>query len=456
MVLPIFSACSSFVEVEPPKSQLLDKQVFEEVGTVEAALAGVYTQLREGYGSLFSGESMSMSLYLAQYTDELINYNNTNQQSHGPNFFNHLVYADGEDIAYMWTAAYNQIYNVNVILEGIAVSTKLPPAKSASIKGESLFIRALIHFHLVNLFGDVPYITGTDYLHNRNQARMPMEEVYQQVIADLLEAESLCSEDYPSAERVRVNKSVVRAFLARVYLYHQEWAKAEDMATAVIDDPAYVWLDDLSKVFLKESTGTIWAFKPNLEGSNAEIAFSLLIISNPVPYSRSMNEELYTAFEFGDLRKANWVGTYAEGDKAWNFAYKYKIRGNIGDGVNKEYPIVMRLEEQYLIRAEARAQQDKIAAAQADLNKIRRRADLGDTPAANKAALLDAVLHERQVELFNEYGHRWFDLKRMGKAAEVLAPIKQHWKATNILLPIPDKELLVNPKLLPQNPGYEL
>lgn len=456
LALLTYSGCKSFVEVEAPKSQLLGNLVFEEVGTVEAALAGVYTQLREGYGSMFSGETMSMTLYLAQYTDELVNYNNSQQQSHGPNFYKHLVYADSEDLYSLWTAAYNQVYNVNVIIEGIQASSTLPEVRKGPLIGEALFIRALVHFHLVNLFGDVPYVTQTDYLQNQNLSRMPVEEVYQKVIADLLEAESLTSESYPSDERVRINKSVVRALLSRVFLYHHEWDKAGEMATSVIDNPAYVWVDDLSKVFLKESTGTIWAFKPGLEGSNTEIAYSLLVLSNPIPYSRSMAEGLYHAFETGDLRKTTWVNAYTEGDNTWYYPYKYKIRGNIGEGISREYPIMFRLEEQYLIRAEARAQQDNISGAQEDLNKIRHRAGLNDTGASSKAAMLDAILHERQVELFTEYGHRWFDMKRMGKAAEILAPIKQHWKPTHMLFPIPDKELLVNKNLLPQNPGYEL
>lgn len=136
MVMSVCSACSSFVEVEPPKSQLLTKQVFEEISTVEAALAGVYTQLRQGYGSLFLGERMGMSFYLAHYTDELVSYNNTHQQSFGPNFYNHLVYADSQDLYYMWTAAYNQIYNVNVIIEGLQAAPNLPAAKSASLRGK--------------------------------------------------------------------------------------------------------------------------------------------------------------------------------------------------------------------------------------------------------------------------------------------------------------------------------
>jgi hypothetical protein len=177
-------------------------------------------------------------------------------------------------------------------------------------------------------------------------------------------------------------------------------------------------------------------------------------VSSPVPALPSISQSLLDAFEGGDLRRQRWVGSYSENGNTWHFPYKYKIRGNTESGMSKEFSVVMRLEEQYLIRAEARAQQEKILEAQQDLNAIRSRAGLADTDADSRTSLLDAILHERQVELFTEFGHRFFDLKRMGKLDEVLGTIKPNWKPDDKLLPIPEKELLVNPKLNPQNPGY--
>jgi hypothetical protein len=107
-----------------------------------------------------------------------------------------------------------------------------------------------------------------------------------------------------------------------------------------------------------------------------------------------------------------------------------------------------------LIRAEARTHLEDINGARQDIDIIRNRAGLGNTDAATVNGLLEAVLHERQVELFLELGHRFFDLKRMGSADAVLSPIKLGWDATDVLLPIPESEILLNPNLLPQNPGY--
>jgi hypothetical protein len=119
--------------------------------------------------------------------------------------------------------------------------------------------------------------------------------------------------------------------------------------------------------------------------------------------------------------------------------------------------MILRLAEQYLIRAEARAQQNNIDGAKTDLNAVRNRAGLLNTTANDKTEMMAAVLHERQVELFTELGHRWFDLKRT-KAVDLVmnsvTPIKGGtWQTTDQLYPIPVADIIRN-STLKQNPGY--
>ena len=118
---------------------------------------------------------------------------------------------------------------------------------------------------------------------------------------------------------------------------------------------------------------------------------------------------------------------------------------------------MFRLAEQYLIRAEARAQQNNISGAQADLNAIRTRAGLANVTATTQTGLVTAIYHERQIELFTEFGHRWFDLKRTGQLDAVMgiaAPQKGGtWASYKALIPIPASEISINPHLT-QNPGY--
>ena len=117
----------------------------------------------------------------------------------------------------------------------------------------------------------------------------------------------------------------------------------------------------------------------------------------------------------------------------------------------------MRLAEQYLIRAEARAEQDKLIVSMEDVNKIRQRSNLSAINILDsdldQDEVITIILEERRKELFTEWGHRWFDLKRRRKADPILSSKKPHWEDTDVLYPIPEDELLKNPNLI-QNPGY--
>jgi hypothetical protein len=115
--------------------------------------------------------------------------------------------------------------------------------------------------------------------------------------------------------------------------------------------------------------------------------------------------------------------------------------------------MVLRLGEQYLIRSEARAQQNDLSGSESDINIIRSRALLSGISNLSRDELLDTIAHERQVELFCEWGHRWFDLKRTGKLSAILRPIKPNWNDYAQLYPIPVTELANDPNLT-QNPGY--
>ncbi|WP_240409109.1 RagB/SusD family nutrient uptake outer membrane protein [Flavobacterium psychrotrophum] len=108
----------------------------------------------------------------------------------------------------------------------------------------------------------------------------------------------------------------------------------------------------------------------------------------------------------------------------------------------------------YLIRAEARLRAGDLIGGKEDLDIIRAKAGLPPTTAITQEGLLAAVLNERRAELFTEFGHRFFDLRRFGQLDAVLAPAKNGWTANDALFPLPDAELNLNPNLLPQNTGY--
>jgi hypothetical protein len=292
--------------------------------------------------------------------------------------------------------------------------------------------------------------------------------VNEQIIADLLDAQQLLNDGFVDAdaknqsdERVRPCKWAATALLARVYLYRNKWSDAIMQASAVINNKALFDTVSLNDVFLKNSKEAIWQLQSvdvnNLYRNTQDAKYFVLTDDGPSGFNHPVwaSSYLLNAFEEGDLRRTNWIGDLTLDDITYSYFYKYKLNRPFEDP--GEYLMVLRLAEQYLIRAEAMAEQGDFTGAKKDLNVIRHRAGLEDIDAATKGPLLAAILHERQIELFMEWGHRWFDLKRTGKMdalMEVVTPGKGgNWAPYKKVLPIPLNDLRLNHNLT-QNEGY--
>ena len=439
-------SCDEFVEIDLPETEIVAETVFQSDATATSALLHLYTEMHNT--SSFAGGGLnSITLLQGLSADELVPVVNTTEIF----FFNNVLPITLE-VGTTWNNAYNIIYGANAIVEALANSSQVSQKVSTLLEGEAKFIRAFTHFYLANLFGDVPYISTTDYRENATISRMSSQEVYQHIVKDLLEAKVLLNDDYPSDGRVRPNKGVVTAFLARVYAYMGDWVNAEKQATEVIGNTELYGLTNLNSVFLIESNEAIWQLFPEEGNNNGNEGSTFIVVD--APRFALLNEDLINAFEIGDARRSNWVGSVTTGSDTYIFPHKYK---SFDDDPESEYSMVLRLAEQYLIRAEARAQQNKLSEAVSDLDVIRQRAELpliGDTnPAISQSNLLLAIEQERRVELFTEWGHRWFDLKRTGRIDAVLSAVKSDWEATDALLPLPQNELEINQNLS-QNPGY--
>jgi len=446
MLLLNLISCDSFVDVETPNSQLTGVTVFEDRTTANAALIAIYAKLRNS--GMLAGNANGSSVCLGLYADELTYYGATDDNTSF--IFNNTMLATTAIASQLWNESYQQIYSANAVIYGCENSTGLSTTDKNQFIGEALFVRALVHSYLTNLYGDVPYITTTDYEVNRLVSRMPTNEVYTNIIADLQQAIALLPEAYVAPERVRPNRSTASALLARVYLYNGNWAEASNAASAVLNNAEYVWETDIDKIFLKDCTATIWQFSPNLVGNNADEGSVFVFQTGPPPFV-GLREELYTSFANDDLRKSHWIASVTDGTNTWYHANKYKQNTNTGTSV--EYSIVFRLAEQYLIRAEARARQGELSNAKQDLDMVRSLAGLPNTTANSEAEIIEAVQQERRFELFTEYGHRFFDLKRNGTLNTVLPVVKLGWNSTDVHWPIPETELLANPNLT-QNLGY--
>ncbi|MNK06650.1 SusD family protein [compost metagenome] len=441
------SSCKSFLEVDVPRSQLVRSTVFDNYETATIAMTDIYAKIRDK--GILSGTRGSSNL-IGCYADELTSYRTQTD----PNFYfyNNSLLPSNTFVSEYWSFAYNQIFAANSVIEGAQASTNLSADQKNELLGEALFVRALSHFYLVNLFGDIPYISQTDYKINIVVTRTPTADVYKLLIADLKKSIELLPVNYIAPNKIIPNQAVAKALLSRVYLYQKSWPEAESMATTLIDEKTlFTFEDNISNVFLIGSKETIWQLNASVAGRNTDEGAVFIFTSGPPP-SVALSTGLVNSFSDTDLRKANWIKAVTSGTSTWYHPNKYKER--LSTTTSKEYSIVFRLSEQYLIRAEARAQQNNLEGAKKDLNKIRFRADIGDTPANTKAELLRAILQERSWELFTEHGHRFFDLKRNNQLDQALSGIKPGWNSSDLHLPIPEKELSTNPNLRPQNTGY--
>lgn len=447
-LLLVLFGCSNFTDVDLPSSQLTSGNVFEDKVTANAAMIDIYSQIRDN--GILTGYPTGISSQLGLYADELKFYGAT---ASGPaNFFNNSLLSTDSQIAALWNSSYNQIYASNAVLEGVRKAEQLPSENKQQLTGEALFVRGLIHFYLLNIFGSIPYISTTDYKANSVAVRMPEEEVYGLIEKDLELAITLLNKEYNGSNRVRPNKGTAQALLSRVYLYAEKWEEASNAASSVLNQTdLYIWPESLDTEFKKESKATIWQLMSNIEGANTYQGNVFIFTQGPPPAS-AVTENLVNAFSTGDMRKIKWLKAVSNGTSTWYHAYKYQQKSNTATSL--EYSIVFRMAELYLVRAEARARTGDLIGAKEDLNKIRNLAGLGNTAAASSQEIIDAVIDERRLELFTEFGHRFFDLKRYDRLDQGLSPVKPQWKNTDRLLPLPNSELMLNPNLSPQNAGY--
>lgn len=470
----ILFSCNKLVEISEPKDTLTTVKVFNTDAQATSAMGGVLTRMINGGNtsslapSTFSNGKSTVLNGLS--ADELIA--TAVGGTKDPYNTNSLIAGVQDGI---WESAYQAVYGANAIIEGIAASTSpdLRTKTRVELAAEAKFIRAFSYFYLVNNYGDVPLSLSTDFNQTVNLARTATATIYQQIINDLLDAVRGLPADYSAGngERIRANKWAAKALLARVYLFTGNNTAAVNEANEVIAQTALYHLEttDLNKVFLKDSPEAIWQLQQSVEmlslGTATAEGFALQP-NEAGAVGAVLSSYLLDAFEPGDLRRSAWVNStvFPAGGPTYIYPYKYKtgahnkvLVGTDPLAQATEYYMVLRLAEQYLIRAEAAAIEGRTGPAIDDLNVIRRRAGLGELPKTlSKEQVLTAVAKERQTELFAEWGHRWMDLKRTGKAEQVLSaiPIKQPWRGSyQLLYPIPIEEIRKD-HFLTQNPNY--
>jgi hypothetical protein len=422
----IFSACDSALVTDPTAS--IDSQTaLSNARGVELTLNGAYRSLQF--------QDRERIAFPDLYADNL-DFTGTFQTDREFGLRN-VTTANGAVLG-LWSDPYNGINRANNVIAGTVEAKDLSSAKASLYKGEALFIRAYHYLQLVSWFGGVPLVlepskgVGEESLVSRATA----QEVYAQIVKDLEEAIPLLPDGRVQG---KATKGAANALAARAYLEMGDYAKARDRAQAVIASGTYGLTPSFASVFTtKHSNESIFEVQYTSLNRNS-LAFWFFPQELGGRWGFSPTAELYNLYQAGDARRG--AGIQITANKRYINKYP-RIAG--GD----DNFVALRLAEMYLIRAEANARTGAAAATVlADINILRTRAGATPVNVSGQAALLDAVLDERRLELAFE-GHRFFDLRRHGKAIS-----KLQLDTNRLLLPIPQAERDVNPNLT-QNPGY--
>jgi hypothetical protein len=386
----------------------------------------------------------------------------------------------------VWNDHYQGISRCNMILDRIGGVAFTDESKKNVVIGEARFLRGLMYFNLVRIFGDVPLV-----LHELKsiddsyaQGRTPVGEIYEAIVADLLFAAQNLPVNYTGVDVGRVTSGASKGLLGKVYLTQKKFPEAAKVLAEVVSSGQYQLLpnfSDLWKTANKNSKEALFEvqFKKQA-GVNTGSSYS----SRYTPYLSGValigfettsggfnipTEDIVNAYSSTDLRKTVSVATSYTNQTGMVITglsgrYTKKFLGAYtnGQGAEDNWP-VLRYADVLLMYAEALNEVGFQPDGDAfkHLNTVRTRAGLpalSSTSADSRYRISDqpafrlAVETERRLELAFE-GHRWFDLVRTGRALEVLK-MKKPIKEFQLLMPIPQQQLDINPKTLKQNPGY--
>lgn len=390
-----------------------------------------------------------------------------------------------------WNLSYNGITRCNKVLAeidqpGIAWSDERLKERG---KGEALFLRGLYYFNLVRQFGGVPLvlqpITAVEAMEYK---RAGEDDVYANIIDDLQKSAEHFSKSEAVHENGRAGRYAALGLLGKVFLTLNRHQDAEPILKQLIDSGKYRMLADFADVFdpaNKDFTETIFAiqysdaspelannfiftFAPHTSGGAVTTRPNISIISSGW---NQPTQDLIDAFEEGDKRKdvsiGFWTGTDWDGQvRPIAYCAKYKPPLSAPDNRCSDNLPILRYSDILLMYAEVLNEQGKTAEALPLVLAVRERAGLTKPIAdAGQSSLRDLIQAERRREFCFE-NQRWYDLKRTGKAVEVMTAHGLREKAAKVFLypeaynniavrllaPIPANEVLINK--LEQNPGY--
>jgi hypothetical protein len=286
VIILVLTGCKKLVEATPPQDMIIGDGAFASDSTAIAVMNSVYSFLSQQ--NSFAQGNLSIGQLTGFAADELQVYKVEPHYS----FYTNSLTAVNFKAYYFWSEMYGRIYTCNKIIETVPGSKTLSENVKKQLTGEAKFMRGFVYFQLVNLFGDVPLATVTDYRVNNTLFRTPVAQVYNQIIRDLKDAQSALGIAYVNGfgsdvpERVRPNMWAATAMLARVYLYLQDWTNAEAEASKIINSSNFKLAEDPQRVFLSMSPEAILQFQPGVN-QNTMDANTYVLLPNSLNASRT-------------------------------------------------------------------------------------------------------------------------------------------------------------------------
>ena len=482
-----------------PQDALTSEQITTTSDGLSSLVNGLYAIFKESNGN---------NCYLRQYyqmsdfaSDDIVCAYKTEDD-----LINSFRYkdrsAEKSNINYFWEMSYKIVYGANVAIS--MADMKGDDPFTNQLKGESYFLRAFATHNLVRFFAK-PYsdanksapgvIIRDSKSDNMPEARATLEETYRYIISSLKTAESVMSEEMPS-ERDNENHRFasiysVWAMLSRVYLYKGELDSCIIYSDKLINSEMFALETPESYpgyfASAKSGSESVWIIPFNLiddqlNGSVASMIYNGNNCWAEEGASSSILEDMgYGTGMTGIDQRWQYIVTDAGVVKnGVNMFYISKFSGQDGSPTLSS-PVMFRLAEIILNRAEAYAKQGDVPSAVADLNWLLENRlivpegesiddYLYDEASITSGEIVDLVLKERRIELAFE-GHRIFDLLRngmditrnywgfhldtyngvpSGSEPGIAAPgVLFHFNDPELIYPIPSSEISTNKLCVP-------
>ncbi|HEX9959235.1 MAG TPA: RagB/SusD family nutrient uptake outer membrane protein [Fibrella sp.] len=465
------SACSNFLSVVPETERTV-ANFYKTAADFNTAVVGTYATFK--HTGLY-GNGGGALIWLGEVSTDNTDYGYPRTPSTVINFeIEELNYSLSNTLFRdAWLGHYQGIGRANGILDRIG-SANFDATLKGQYEGEARFLRAMLYFNLVRLFGDVQLVTSeiNDPYGTAKITRSPAADVYALIVSDLIAAEEKLPATITVANAGRASKWAAKSLLGKVYLTQKQYDKAAAKLKEVIDANVHSLMPNYTDVFAASTS-----FAANKEvilsvqykggqigqgGSFYSLwtPFGALspdfgVTGGPGDGVNRPTADLIAAYEPGDVRKTVSIATSykdAQG-KVFNEPYPVKFRqtGIIRGESDVDYPL-LRYADMLLMYGESLNEQGQTATALPFLNQVRKRAGLADSKATTQADFRLALEQERRVELAFE-SQRWFDLVRTGRFVPMMTSKGYAAKPFQMLYPIPQREMDLN-KNLTQNTGY--